>query len=189
MTSSNLPDPDIFTLHTAIWQAIASPTERYKKRFFTETFQSCKDAQGKNFLVRLVNMFTDQNTGEQWGWVESSFGICLPRETCGKPGLISSIHDLDEVKNRKNIFPKELLLPHFIARRFTVRIEPLLNWNDVEIDFVIVGFAKSGTTSLAYSLHHYVPGVEMANCGGDVSILCKSIVLVVIAVMHYKSSS
>ncbi|CAD7952702.1 unnamed protein product [Amoebophrya sp. A25] len=141
--------------HGAIWQAIASPSDPFKRRFFSEQFHKCRDKKkGQNFLVRFVNMFTDSQSGDEWGWVDTAFGVCLPAPECTKrPAVLF-----------RQEFPRELLLPIHLTRRFTVRIEPLLDWSDVDIDFVIIGFAKSGTTSLAFALHESVPGFEMAEC-------------------------
>ena len=61
--------------------------------------------------------------------------------------------------------PLDLILPAYTLDHFSVLVEELTRWRDLTVvDFLVIGFAKCGTTSLAFALQN-LPFVQMAGCG------------------------
>lgn len=80
--------------------------------------------------------------------VEDAFGLCVP-SSCG------------ERDTRDEILPRVLPNYFFSTRQYISAVNLMVRRKDIRIDFVIAGFPKCGTTSMAYALHASVP-IDMA---------------------------
>eukprot|EP00397_Hematodinium_sp_SG-2012_P033659 GEMP01035993.1.p1 GENE.GEMP01035993.1~~GEMP01035993.1.p1 ORF type:complete len:457 (+),score=93.93 GEMP01035993.1:233-1603(+) len=87
--------------------------------------------------------------------VEELFGLCVPA-SC------------DERHVRDLILPRVLPNYFFTSYQYISAVSLMVHRKEIDVDFVIAGFAKCGTTSLSNALHTASPYIDMA-CDVDES--------------------
>lgn len=82
------------------------------------------------------------------------YGVCAPHQCSA-----------EDVANDLAPVAAQFMLGLIVQPRMTgVSVEELGNWTEMHVDFVIAGFAKCGTTSLAAYLDRH-PGLQLADVG------------------------